>query len=130
MATVDQLRSYLVENFGATVHGNGGLSCSLEFTGGREHVVYFTLPSDGDARPDHVLVAAPFAKVGSISQEDAIEVVSYQTIGGLQRVNGFYCIANTLFLEDLDESEIRNSILVVANVADIYEEELGQGDAL
>lgn len=130
MATISALQAYVRENYHAEVHANGGMSASLEFDGGRRHTIYFVFPEESDQRPPHVLVSAPFAEVGAISQEDAIEVSSYQTIGGLQRINGFYCLSNTIFLEDLDESEVHNSILILANVADIYEQELGLGDKL
>lgn len=130
MATIDEMRAYLKEKYHAAEYDNGGMATKVEFDDGRSQNVYFTFPSGDDERPDHLLVAAPFAKVGSISEEDAIEVTSLQTLGGLQRLNGFYFIANTLFLEDVDESEIYNTIFAIASVADIYEQTFGLGDEL
>jgi hypothetical protein len=58
-----------------------------------------------------------------------MKAIDVARVFGVVDIGDFYCLRHVLFIEDLDESEVVNSIRWLGGQADILESEVG-GDAL
>lgn len=77
-----------------------------------------------------VMVQSPFAEVTDINSEVAANLVSENSLLGLRKSAEHFYISNLLFLDDLDDREIRTSVTLVGEEADRLERTLSSTDLL
>jgi len=75
---------------------------------------------------DFIALTSAFAEKDAISAHKALDLA---VIFGVTDMGNHYGLRHVLFLEDLDESEVGNSVHLLAARADILESQVG-GDAL
>jgi hypothetical protein len=73
---------------------------------------------EGDAL-DALMVASPFAEVGNITAEQALDsAVAY----GVRKLGDFYCLTDTVPIADLDDNEVLITFEMLARLADHIEQ--------
>jgi len=75
---------------------------------------------------DFIVLTSGFAEKDAISAHKALDLA---VVFGVTDTGSYYALRHVLFLEDLDESEVVNSVQLLAARADILESQVG-GDAL
>jgi hypothetical protein len=95
---------------------DGDFRVMINLDGGRTQLVFISVH-------DHVMTfKAAFAGRDDITSSKALD---FAGIFGISPVGDFYAMTHTVFLEDLDESEVLSSASWVAMAADNAEKELG-----
>lgn len=121
MATRAEAIKYLRSIDGMQEGDDGLFKCVVEWDeDGRSQLVLLHVVDD------FIILTSGFAEKDAISAHKALELAE---IFGVTDTGGFYALRHVLFLEDLDESEIDNSVHLLAARADILESKVG-GDAL
>mgnify|MGYP000031593560 CR=1 FL=1 len=92
----------------------------VSYDDGRSQLVFLSVLDD------LMVLSSPFASKDDISARKALDLA---VIFGVADIGEFYVLRHILFLEDLDESEVVNSISLLAARADTIEEEVG-GDRM
>jgi len=120
MATRAEAINYLRSLDGIKEGDDAFFTYDLPFNDGRSQLVFLKVLDD------LIAMTSPFAKVDDITASRALEMA---TVFGAAKVGSFYGLRHNLFIEDLDESEVINSIKWLAAQADTLEEKVG-GDNL
>lgn len=76
-----------------------------------------------------VIITSPFATTSQINADKALDAAADQVFG-VKRFNTWYCLQNSVWIENLDANEITETVSSVAGAADTIEKTLGFGDAL
>jgi len=120
MATRAEAMKYL-RNINGMQEGDDGLfQYVVSWDDGRSQLVFLKVLDD------FIILTSGFAEKDAISAHKALELA---VIFGVTDTGNFYALRHVLFLEDLDESEIANSVNLLAARADTLESQVG-GDAL
>ncbi|SCX03428.1 hypothetical protein [Candidatus Aquiluna sp. UB-MaderosW2red] len=120
MATEQEVYDFIFNKYAVTDEGNRFFSMEIETTRGRTHKVYAGV--QGNA----LQLTAPVVWANRI---DADGVLSANTsMFGIVTAGGAYSLKHNVFVEDIDESEIRNAFLKLAVEADDLEAQLGFQD--
>lgn len=99
---------------------DGEFTYVLELKDGRSQLVILVVLDD------FIVLTSPFADKDDLTARKALDLA---VIFGVADFGGHYCLRHVLFLEDLDESEVVNSVSFLGYRADTLESEVG-GDAL
>jgi hypothetical protein len=120
MATRGEAINFLRGINGMQEDDDGGFTYVLELKDGRSQLVFLVVLDD------FIVLTSPFANKDDITARKALDLA---VIFGVGDFGGHYCLRHVLFLEDLDESEVVNSVNFLGYRADSLESEVG-GDAL
>jgi len=99
---------------------NASFTYEVAFKDNRSQLVFLAVLDDV------LLMTSPFATKDDITATKALNLA---VIFGVAEVGNFYALRHLLFLEDLDVSEIVNSLNLLASRADTLEEQVG-GDRM
>ena len=117
MATWNEVDNFL-QGLGMT-EKDGLWSGFYKWDDGRSQtIIAVKVDLEGDAL-DALMVASPFAKVGAVSADQAVEsAVAY----GVRKLGDFYCLTDTVPIADLDDSEVLVTFEMLARLADHAEQ--------
>lgn len=123
MATWNEVTNFLQ---GLGMAEDGGLWSGIyKWDDGRsQKIIALKVDIDGDLF-DALMVASPFATVGSITAEEAIE----SAVGfGVRKLGGFYCLTDSVPIADLDDNEVLVTFELLARLADNAEQKYSTHD--
>jgi hypothetical protein len=103
MASKEELISHLVKEFKATRYDNGGFNIS--FPAFLNQPVFVM----GVAFEDKCILLCPFATESEISPEELFKLET-EIDFGFQKVNEAFALTNLLWLENVDASEVRDTV--------------------
>lgn len=94
--------------------------------GRSQTIIAIKMDHDGDLF-DTLVVASAFAKVGSITAEQAVDSASGF---GVRRIGDFYCFTDSVPIADLDDNEVLVTFELLARLADRVEQNHSTHDSL
>ena len=120
VATSQEVISFIVDKYGASLSDNGTLSLQVPLDGGRTQMVYAGVAEGA------LQVTSPVVWAERIDAERFLKANS--SMFGAVEINGAYALKHNAFIEDIDESEILKAFAALAAYADEYESRLGFND--
>jgi hypothetical protein len=120
MATGQEVISFIVDKYGASLSDNGTLSLQVPLDGGRTQMVYAGVAEGA------LQVTSPVVWAERIDAERFLK--ANNSMFGAVEINGAYALKHNAFIEDIDESEILKALAVLAAYADEFEARLGFKD--
>jgi hypothetical protein len=123
MATQAEAINYIKSNYKCEAVTDDLFKVLVEYETNRSQLVFVGVH-------EHAIVLnSPFASENDITAAQALNAVT-DGLFGLKNIGGLYSLANLVFMEDLDASEINKGILFLAKSADDLERSLVGGDRL
>lgn len=123
MATQAEAINYIKSNFKCEAVTDDLFKILVEYEENRSQLVFVGVH-------EHAIVLnSPFASDKDLTAAQALNAVT-DGLFGLKNIGGLYSLANLVFMEDLDASEINKGILFLARSADDLEKSLVGGDRL
>jgi hypothetical protein len=120
VATSQEVISFIVDKYGASLSDNGTLSLQVPLDGGRTQMVYAGVAEGA------LQVTSPVVWAERIDAERFLK--ANNSMFGVVEINGAYALKHNAFIEDIDESEILKALAVLAAYADEFEARLGFKD--
>jgi hypothetical protein len=121
MATTAEVTTFLRNNFRIEEISTSVFKILVDLDNDRSQLVFVSV---GDGL---MIFTSPFASNEDITAKQALSAVQGKMFG-LQDFGGFYCLAHSVFTEDLDASEILNAVGVLSFDADDLENRVIGGD--
>lgn len=121
MASTAEVTNFLRNNFRLEELSAGVFKILVDLDNNRSQLVFASV---GDGL---MIFSSPFASNEDITAKQAVAAVQGKMFG-LQDFAGFFCLAHSVFTEDLDASEILNAVGVLSYDADELESRIIGGD--
>jgi hypothetical protein len=123
MATQAEVINYIKTNYKCEAVSGDLFKVLVEYESNRSQLVFVAVH-------EHAIVFnSPFASENDLTAAQALNAVTDELFG-IKNIAGLYSLANLIFMEDLDESEINKGIFFIAKSADDLEKSLVGGDRL
>jgi hypothetical protein len=128
MATWSDVKTYIHETFKVDDLSDEVMKMVFETGDLRSQLVFLTHYTLQAGAEDWVAIESPFAEVGSVDLDKALEEVGNLVCGGLSRVATMVTLKHSIPLANLNINELQRPLALVVNSADTLEKKLVGGD--
>jgi hypothetical protein len=130
MASWDQLRSYIHDNYKVMQDTGTHVQLGFDLGNGRTQIVYVVHRTTMAGRESWIHVESPFGKADRLDIGDALREVEGMLCGGISLVGDFLTLRHAVPLENLDVNEFERPLTLITGAADTLESKLSVGDTL
>jgi hypothetical protein len=127
MATWSTLVTYVQSHYKISEQGPEMLKMVFETADQRSQVVFLWRQTLAGGE-EWVQIESPFAEVGMVDLQQALEAIGAMVCGGLAIADGYVTVRHAVPLANLDINEFERPLLLVSTSADRLESTLIGGD--
>lgn len=120
MATASEVIQYLKNTYRDLAQDGDVFTLRLDIGDGRSQLAVINVSDK------FIMTSSPFAKVGQISDSQALAASS--TAAPITKIDDFYFTTRVMMIKDIDPSEIQFVVEFTMATADNLEKNLGLGD--
>ncbi len=128
MATWGEVKTFVHDNYKADDLADEVMKMVFETSDLRSQLVFLTHYTLQAGEEDWVSLESPFAEVGNVDLNRALEEVGNLVCGGLSQVNTMVTLKHSVPLANLNINELQRPLALVVNSADALEKTLVGGD--
>jgi hypothetical protein len=128
MATWSDLIGYVRSNYKVSDEQPGMVKMVFETDNLRSQIVWLWRQTLMDGNEEWLQIESPFAEVGSVNLQAALEEVGRTVCGGAAIAANFITIRHAVPLVNLNINEFERPLILVTTTADHLEQKLIGGD--
>lgn len=128
MATWSDLMGYVRSNYRIADEQSGMVKMVFETENLRSQVVLLWHQTLRDGSEEWLQIESPFAELGSVNLQEALEEVGRTVCGGAAIVSSYVTIRHAVPLANLNINEFERPLTLVTSTADYLEQKLTGGD--
>ncbi len=128
MATWSDLIGYVRSNYKVADEQAGMVKMVFETDNLRSQIVWLWRQALMDGNEEWLQIESPFAEVGSVNLQTALEEVGRTVCGGAAIAGNFLTIRHAVPLANLNINEFERPLILVTTTADYIEQKLTGGD--
>jgi hypothetical protein len=128
MATWSELVDFVRSNYTIADEKPGFIKLVFETGGLRSQLVFISQHALKDGEEEWAIIESPFAEVGSVDLQRALEEIGGMVCGGVAVTAGFTTVRHSVPLQNLDINEFVRPLILVTITADELEKKFVGGD--